>query len=107
MTVFFLVEILPLLLPNTDYAVDYGIWGVLTPVFVFLGPKKISKLALASIPLIFLSILFTKYQWISLGALLLLALYNGKRGQRKMKNLFYIYYPLHLVVIHGISLLIS
>ena len=106
LAVFFLVEILPLLLTNTDYAVDYGIWGVVTPVCVFLGPKKIHKLILAAVPLAFLSVIFTGYQWISFGALLLLALYNGKRGKRKMKNLFYIYYPLHLVVIYALSLIL-
>ncbi len=107
LTVIFLVEVLPLLLTNTDYAVDYGIWGVLTPVFVYLGSKKIYKLAFAAVPLAFLSVIFTGYQWISFGALLLLALYNGERGKMKMKNLFYIYYPLHLVVIYGISLIVS
>ena len=35
-----------------------------------------------------------------------IALYNGKRGKRKMKYLFYIYYPAHLVVIYGLSLLV-
>ncbi|MBQ3489607.1 MAG: hypothetical protein IJA86_03350 [Clostridia bacterium] len=106
LTVVFLAEILPLLLPNTDYAIDYGIWGILTPVFVFLGPKKIQKLLLAIIPLAILSVIGTDYQWISFGALLFLALYNGKRGKLKMKNLFYIYYPLHLVIIYGVSLIV-
>lgn len=106
LTVFFLVEILPSLLSNTDYSVDYGIWGVLTPVFVYLGSKKIHKLLLAVVPLAFLSVIFAGYQWISFGALLLLALYNGERGKWKMKNLFYIYYPLHLVIIYGISLIV-
>ena len=106
LTVFFLVEILPLLLIKTDYAVDYGIWGVLTPVFVYLGANKIYKLLFAAVPLAFLSVIFTGYQWISFGALLLLALYNGKRGKWKMKNLFYVYYPLHLVIIYGISLIV-
>lgn len=104
--VFFLVEILPLLLPNTDYYVDYGIWGVLTPVFVFLGPHKFHKLALCAVPLIFLAVGFAGNQWIALFSLLLLALYNGKRGKLKMKNLFYVYYPLHLVVIYGVSLIV-
>ena len=104
LAVFFLVELLPLLLKNTDYAVDYGIWGVLAPVFVFLGIKKYQKLLLAVIPLTFLC--FTgglSMQWFSFAALFLLALYNGKRGKLKMKNLFYVYYPLHLVVIWAIG----
>ena len=38
-------------------------------------------------------------QWFSLLSLPLLALYNGSRGKWKLKWLFYVYYPLHLVVI--------
>ena len=34
-----------------------------------------------------------------------IALYNGKRGKRKMKNFFYIYYPVHQLVIYLLSLL--
>ena len=32
-------------------------------------------------------------------------LYNGQRGKRRLGKLFYVYYPLHLVVIYGLSLL--
>ena len=106
LSVFFVAEALPPLLPNTDYAVDYGIWGVLTPVFVFLGRKKLHKLALCAIPLVFLALIYAANQWLALIALLLLALYNGKRGRWKLKHLFYVYYPLHLVVIYGISLIV-
>ena len=42
----------------------------------------------------------------SLLALIPLALYNGKRGTWRMKYLFYVYYPAHLVVIQGISMLL-
>ena len=102
--IFFLVFILPKLLPHTDYNVDYGIWGVLFPVFVYLGGnRKWLKLLLAAIPLVFLAVSYTD-QWYALFALIPLLLYNGKRGKLKMKYLFYIYYPLHLVVIYGISL---
>jgi hypothetical protein len=107
LAVFFLVEGLPFLLPNTDYGVDYGIWGVLTPVFVFLGQKKYQKLLLEAVPLAFLCFAGgLSCQWMALFALPVLALYNGKRGKLKMKNLFYIYYPLHLVVIYGLSLIL-
>ena len=40
-------------------------------------------------------------------ALPLLALYNGQRGKWKMKYFFYLYYPLHLVVIQGIGMLLQ
>ena len=104
---FFLVECLPYLLKDTDYNVDYGIWGVLTPVIVFAAPGKVTKLAAMIVPLAFLTFVGVHYQWIAFFALIPLALYNGKRGKWKMKNLFYVYYPLHLVAIYGIDLLIS
>ena len=102
--VFFLVYVLPKLLSHTDYNVDYGIWGVLFPVFVYLGGKnKWARLALAAIPLVFLALSYPKQEY-ALFALVPLALYNGTRGKWKMKYLFYIYYPLHLVVIYAFGL---
>ena len=47
------------------------------------------------------------WQFPSFLALPLLALYSGQRGTAKMKYLFYIYYPLHLMAIYGISLLLQ
>ena len=102
--VFFVIYVLPKLLSHTDYNVDYGIWGVLFPVFVYLGGKnKWARLALAAIPLIFLALSYPKQEY-ALFALVPLALYNGTRGKWKMKYLFYIYYPLHLVVIYAVGL---
>ena len=102
----FLVEGLPELLPNTDYCVDYGIWGVLMPVVVFAAPGKLTKLVCLCVPLTALAFVGVSYQWIAFFTLIPLALYNGTRGKMKIKNLFYIYYPLHLVVIYGIDLLL-
>jgi hypothetical protein len=36
-------------------------------------------------------------------ALPLLALYNGKRGKYRLKHFFYIFYPLHLMVLEIIK----
>jgi hypothetical protein len=41
----------------------------------------------------------------SLLALVPLLLYSGKRGKLRMKYFFYIFYPLHLVVLEGIYIL--
>jgi len=105
LAVFFLVEVLPLL-TDTDFCVDYGIWGVLMPVLVFAAPGKLTKLLVSAIPLAGLGFVYGGYQWVALLALLPLALYSGKRGRLKMKNLFYVYYPAHLVVIYAISLVV-
>lgn len=104
--VFFLCEILPRLLPGTDYGIDYGFFGVLLPVLIFLGKDKFSRLNAAFIGLCCISLQHDATQWFSLLALPLLALYNGQRGKWKMKWFFYFFYPVHLVLIHFISLLI-
>jgi len=98
---------LPRLLDHTDFAIDYGLWGVLLPVFIYLGRDRREKLLLTAGGLILLALSFSGLtQWFSLAALPLLALYNGQRGKWRMKYFFYGYYPLHLAVIYGISLLI-
>ncbi|MBQ8514008.1 MAG: hypothetical protein IJ496_01240 [Ruminococcus sp.] len=100
--VVFISVFLPELLPGTDFNIDYGLWGVLLPVAVYFGHTKRAKLLLEAIFLILVSLYLGDIQWYSLAALLLLALYSGQRGKWRMKNLFYIYYPLHLAVIYGI-----
>jgi len=105
----FITRVLPDLIPRTDYGIDYGLWGVLLPVFIFLGRTQKEKLLLSCGGLVLLAIFFRNLgaiQWFSLLTLPLLALYNGQRGKRRMKYFFYVYYPLHLVVIYGISLVI-
>lgn len=102
----FICEVMPRLLTNTDFAVDYGIWGVLLPVFVYMGSTKSTCLIMAALGLVFLSADLQRIQWYSLAALFFLALYSGKRGKMKLKYLFYIYYPLHLAAIYAIGLLV-
>lgn len=99
-------EMLPGLLPGTDFHVDYGFVGVLVPVAVYLGKSKPEKLLLLALALCALSCGLAKVQWYCLLAVPLLALYNGQRGKRNMKWLFYIYYPAHLAALYGISFLL-
>lgn len=104
---YFLSETLPGILFETDYMIDYGFFGIMTPLFVFVSEKKLEKLFMMTGALILVSLDFGEIQWYSLITVMLLALYNGKRGQAKMKYLFYIYYPLHLVVIYAVGLVIA
>lgn len=92
---FFAAEVLPWLLPHTDYGIDYGFVGILLPVAVYLFPDRKRQLFCMATGLVLLSLDWT-VQWWSLLALPLLALYNGKRGKWKLKWLFYLYYPAHL-----------
>ena len=105
-TVFVVTEVLPYILSATDYGVDYGFWGVLLPVAVYLGKSKWEKLLLAAIVLLVLALGTGPIQFYSLLSLPLLALYNGKRGRGMGKYFFYIYYPAHLVAIQAIAYLL-
>lgn len=87
------------------FSVDYGFWGVMLPVLIYMSSDKWGKLSLTAIGLL---LLFNSHGYIQLYAFMalpLLALYDGSRGKWKMKYLFYIYYPLHLVVIYLIGFL--
>lgn len=102
----FVTVALPRLLPGTDFDIDYGFFGVLVPVAAYLGKTHREKLLFTASVLVALAWSVGGIQWYSLAALLPLALYNGNRGKRRMKWLFYLYYPLHLAAIYGISLLL-
>lgn len=104
--VYFLCELLPGLLPNTDYCIDYGFFGVLTPVVIYGAKGKAGRITACLLALTALAAFSHPIQWWSLLAVIPLALYNGQRGTRNMKWFFYLFYPVHLLIIHGISLLL-
>lgn len=105
-TVIFLCTVLPRLWSSSDFAVDYGIWGVLLPGAVYFERKRSGKLLMTALLLSALALEWGGTQWFALLALIPLACYNGQRGKYKMKNLFYIYYPAHLVVIWLLDLVL-
>lgn len=100
----FLSMTLPNLLEGTtNFYIDYGIWGILLPVIIYLTSDayKILATTLALVPI---CLELGGIQWWCMAAVALLAFYSGKRGKANIKNLFYIYYPAHLVGIYLISL---
>ena len=101
--VFMLTEWLPEVLSGTDFCVDYGFFGVIIPVIVFMAEKKQEKLLFFLLGLILLSASLGGIQWWCLGSVLFIAFYNGERGRVKMKNFFYAYYPLHLAVLYIVA----
>ena len=98
--IIFLCVVLPKMLHGFD--IDYGLFGVLLPALVYFGNPKPQYL---TVGLILLALNYGGTQWWALAAVPLLGMYNGQRGKYPMGKLFYIYYPLHLVVIYGLSLL--
>ena len=100
----FVCDGIPVLLPGTDYGVDYGFLGVLLPLFVFFGRKKWEKLVLAALGLGLLCIDLGGIQWYAMAALLPLAFYSGQRGKKSVKYLFYIYYPAHIAALYLIAM---
>lgn len=100
----FLTQTLPGLLPGTDYEVDYDFLGVILPILIWLMPTRPLQLLVMSGVLLLMT-LRLPVQLFSLGAVALLALYNGQRGRLQLKQLFYWYYPAHLAVIYLLAML--
>ncbi len=105
-TVLLIAVMLPVILIDQGFIIDYGVCGVLLPVAIFYAPDKLRKLIYTAGILILLTLdLGGGIQWWSLLSIPFLALYNQKRGKYNIKPLFYIFYPAHLVVIYLISVL--
>ena len=96
---------LPKLLKPFDFGIDYGLMGVLLPVAVYLAPGKFKKLLACAVCLILLGLQNGGRQWYALLALIPLAMYNGRRGKRNLKLLFYLFYPCHLAALYLIDFL--
>ena len=104
--VWFFSVILPVVLKGTDFAVDYGIWGILLPVVVYFVPEKLEIPAVMGV-LLPLCMQPGGIQRYALLAVPLLVLYSGKKGKANIKHLFLTYYPVHLVCIYMLSLLLK
>lgn len=97
---------------NEILTIDYGFWGIMTPVLASLFLEKAktgSKLPvlMLAVGLLFLTADIGGIQHYALLAIPLLLLYSGKRGKANLKYFFYIFYPVHLAVLQGIAMLIG
>ena len=115
----FLAAVGSVYLLNRLLHIDYGFWGCMLPVSAALLRKpaknapavweKLDRPAyhvlMLGLCLLMLAYSLRDYQIWSMLALPPLLLYSGKRGKWDLKYFFYIFYPLHLAILEGITIL--
>ncbi len=78
------------------FGCDYGALGVMCILILYLFRRDRKQQILAG------CLAFVWWEWPAVFAFLPVYFYNGKRGWR-LKYLFYIFYPAHLLVLYGIA----
>lgn len=94
---------------------NYGMYAIFIPVVMYLVRKYIKKFHLfVNVFLICLSMVvmhyfypYALYQLYGCFAAIFVLLYSGKKGKFNLKYLFYIFYPLHMVVLYGIAMILG
>ena len=105
---------------NRKISIDYGFWGCMLPLWASLlhargaywkgilgkldNPKMHALTMMLGLLLTWKTM--NHIQWYALFALPLLLCYNGKRGNPRCKYWFYLFYPLHLVILQGVAMLL-
>ncbi len=90
---------------------DYGIEGIILPLFAVLSRDKRKRLLCFAAGLAFVAERLygfgTSLFLFAMIPALLLCFYNGEGGKRKLKYFFYLFYPLHLAAIYGVNILVN
>lgn len=103
-TCFGISELLPRVVKG--FTIDYNFIGIILPVCIYLVRGKLAKLGVSLVCLGILAADAWWGQWFSLLSIPLLALYNGQRGEWRIKWLFYFYYPAHLALLWLVSFIV-
>lgn len=96
-------------LAGINVHLDYGIAGILLCFFPVITKERTKRLALFSLGTFIFCLLMESalpFIWISLAAVPLIALYNGKLGSKKLKWWFYAFYPVHFAVLYVLEMII-
>jgi hypothetical protein len=104
--IYLLVFLLVLTFVSTLNFIDYGLLGVLLPVIFYMFRDNQIKYLISTITIAIFSILFSDIQLFSIISIVLLYMYNGKKGKLNLKYAFYIIYPAHMIILYLIALLI-
>ncbi|MBQ5390655.1 MAG: hypothetical protein IIU58_07095 [Clostridia bacterium] len=89
--------------------IDYGASGILLPLFALSRKRHPQRILVYAIGLVLFCLYRCEnmpYIWVALLDIPILYFYNGERGKRSAKYGFYLFYPLHLAVLYGISMLL-
>ena len=93
---------------------NYGIFAIIMPVVLYVIKKylpNINHIVCVPVICIFMYLMLLKikfpYQLFGMLSCLFIILYNGKKGKLNLKYLFYIFYPLHFIILYGIQMLIG
>lgn len=105
----------------SPFLVEGGLYVILTGIILYLfrENRKLQCIFftifiltwMIGMPLMYirpisLKLMFTDYyEWMSVFAVIFMFLYNGEKG-KSMKKLFYIFYPAHIYILYGLSVLI-
>lgn len=110
----FLIVVVGIFFLNKVFIIHYSFAGCILPVFASCfynsANKETSKIVktMDSIPfrvaffvigLLFVVLTYKGIQIYSLFSIPLLLLYSGKRGKRKMKYFYYVFFPAHIVIL--------
>jgi hypothetical protein len=113
-----IISVSNLLLLSAVLNFDYGVYGVLTIFLFYFFHKDFKKMIFSQLLLnifnlaviiLFDNFVLTKLdivQPFSLLALIIIFLYNGRKGQN-FKYVFYVFYPAHLLFMYAIKLIID
>lgn len=89
---------------------DYGLGGIVLPVFAAVTKERKKKLAVfaGGLLLVVLTQNYSDPMWTvcALASIIPLCFYNGRAGERNLQKAFYLFYPVHLGVLYLISVFV-